>query len=99
MIDPMSSMPLLALPLPLPRAAAVASFAFAFVFSRSSFSRASSRAFFAARLSLQSFLCPDQAFVWHATLQYDTSLQPEHVLNVTPFPGLLQHSPHRIISG
>ena len=62
-------------------------------------SLASSLSLFAARLSLQSDLCPDQALVWHAAQQYATSAQPEHVLNVTPFLGLCLHSPHTVKSG
>ena len=71
MIDPMSSKPLtLTLLLPLFLPLLPRSFA------------ASSLAFFAARLSLQSDLCPGQALVWHAVLQYATSPQAEHIMNV-----------------
>jgi hypothetical protein len=63
-------------------------------------SLASSLAFFAARLSLQSDLCPRQALVWHAVQQYATSPQPPHVLNACPFFfGLILHSPHSVKSG
>ena len=86
MIDPMSPKPLL-----LPRAGAA--FAVAFSFS------ASSRAVLAARLSLHAALWSCQAASWHAALQYATSAQPEHVLNVTPFLGLSPHLPHKTISG
>ena len=83
MIDPMSSKPL-----PLARAAAAvaasASFA-AVVFARSFF------------FSLQKPLCPGQAAIWHAVLQYATDEQPAHVLNVTPFLGLSPHAPHKAI--
>ncbi len=84
MINPMSPKPQ-PLPLPLPGSFAA--------------SLASSLSLFAARLSLQSDLCPDQALVWHAAQQYATSAQPEHVLNVTPFLGLGLHSPHTVRSG
>ena len=84
MIDPMSSKPL---PLPLARAAAAASSASfaAVVFARSFF------------FSLQKPLCPGQAAIWHAVLQYFTHAQPAHVLNVTPFVGLSPHAPHKTI--
>ena len=81
----MSSKPL---SLPLARAAAAAaaaSFA-AVVFARSFF------------FSLQKPLCPGQAAIWHAVLQYATHAQPAHFLNVTPFLGLTPHAPHKTIS-
>ena len=85
MIDPMSSKPL---SLPLARAAAAAAAAASFaavVFARSIF------------FSLQKPLCPGQAAIWHAVLQYATHAQPAHVLNVTPFLGLSPHAPHKTI--
>ena len=83
MIDPMSSKPL---SLPLARAAAAVAVSFAAVVLARSF-------FF----SLQKPLCPGQAAIWHAVLQYATHAQPAHVLNVTPFLGLSPHAPHKTI--
>ena len=75
--------PMSSKPLPLASTAA-ASFA-AVVFARSFF------------FSLQKPLCPGQAAIWHAVLQYATHEQPAHVLNFTPFSGLSPHAPHKTI--
>ena len=89
MIDPMSSKPL---SLPLARAAAAA--AAAAVVAASFAAVVFARSFF---FSLQKPLCPGQAAIWHAVLQYATDAQPAHVLNVTPFVGLSPHAPHKTI--
>ena len=88
MIDPMSSKPLPLPPLARAAAAAAAAASFAAVVFAFSF-------FF----SLQNPLWSGQAAIWHSVQQYATIVQPEQVLNVTPFLGLSPHPPHKTISG